>query len=269
MARTVPVLVYHSVCDSPAPLMRDWAVTPPRFEEHLAFLTSEGYTTMTVTDYAACLRDPARAMPERLVVITFDDGFADFAQHAAPTLAAARMTATLYVSTAYVGETSSWLGSAGEQPMLTWSDIDDVAALGIEIGAHGHEHRALDELPGAKAQTNILESKNRLETHLGLPVESFAYPHGYHTRAIKEMVRLAGFTNACGVKHALSGPRDDVYALARVIVPPDADAARLHDLMVALPRASRHERMQTKAWRVVRRSRARRDAGTRTPAQHG
>jgi peptidoglycan/xylan/chitin deacetylase (PgdA/CDA1 family) len=259
MRRTVPVLVYHSVCTDPAPLMRDWAITPDGFREHLAFLASEGYTTLTVSEYAQRLRAPAWSLPPRTAVITFDDGFADFATAAAPALAEAGMTATLYVSSAYMGETSSWLGPEGEQPMLTWSQIADVAAAGIEIGAHAHHHFALDELDRASAQIEIVRSKNLIEDHLGTPVESFAYPHGYHSRAIKEMVRLAGFTSACGVKHALSGPGDDLFALARIMVPADATTHDLGALISGLSRSPRHERLKTKAWRAVRRARTRRD----------
>ena len=51
-ARVVPVLLYHSVCSDPAPLMREWAQTPARFREHLAYLRDEGYTTLTLSEYA-------------------------------------------------------------------------------------------------------------------------------------------------------------------------------------------------------------------------
>jgi len=61
--RTVPVLLYHSVCTEPAPLMREWAISPARFSEHLAFLTREGYETLTVTDYVALLDTPVHRCP--------------------------------------------------------------------------------------------------------------------------------------------------------------------------------------------------------------
>jgi peptidoglycan/xylan/chitin deacetylase (PgdA/CDA1 family) len=258
MRHTVPVLLYHSVCTDPAPLMKEWSITPDAFREHLAFLASEGYETLTVTEYAERLRAPAWSSAERVALITFDDGFADFATEVAPALADAGMKGTLYVSTAYVGGRSTWLGPDGEQDMLDWTQINDLYNAGIEIGAHAHRHLALDELDRATAQIEIVQSKNLLEDQLGTRIDSFAYPHGYHSRALQEMVRLAGFTSACGVKHALSGPGDDLYALARIMVPGDASAHDLGALMHNLHRAPRHERVQTKAWRTVRRARARR-----------
>jgi peptidoglycan/xylan/chitin deacetylase (PgdA/CDA1 family) len=255
--RTVPVLVYHSVCTDPAPLMREWAISPTRFREHLAFLTRAGYETLTVTDYVARLRAPGAALPERLAIVTFDDGFADVATAGLPLLVEAGVAATLYVSTAYVGGASSWLGRDGEQPMLTWDAIGEIAAAGIEIGSHGHHHWPLDELDDVAAEMEIVVSKKLLERHLGVAVASFAYPHGYHTRRIKEVVRRAGYSNACAVKEALSGPGDDGFALARLLIHGDISVEALDSLMHGSARASRHERVQTKAWRAARRTRAR------------
>jgi len=256
VTRTVPVLLYHSICTDPAPLMREWAITPARFREHLAFLSDAGYTTVTVSEYVDMLRFDL-PLPERLALVTFDDGFADFEESAAPALADARISATLYVSTAYVGGRSSWLGPDGEQPMLTWDGIARVAATGVEIGAHAHHHWALDELDDDSAEMEIGVSKRLLDRHLRAPVRSFAYPHGYHSRKIKAMVHRAGFDNACGVKEALSGPGDDEFALARIMLRGDVSVEQLDALMRGSSRAPRHERLQTKAWRVARRTRAR------------
>lgn len=264
--RTVPVLVYHSVCTDPAPLMRDWAISPARFREHLAFLTGEGYETLTVTDYVDRLRQPGASLPERLAIVTFDDGFADFADSAAPALVDAGVAATLYVSTAYIGGTSWWLGPEGEQRMLEWDAITHIAGLGIEVGAHAHHHWPLDELDDDAAEMEIGVSKKLLDRHLANPVRSFAYPHGYHTRKIKDMVRRAGFANACAVKEALSGPGDDEFALARIMIPGDATVEQLETQMRSSSRAPRHERLQTKVWRVARRARARLEPRSRSDA---
>ena len=90
-----------------------------------------------------------------------------------------------------MGATSSWLGDDGSHPMLSWAGADDIAAAGVEIGAHAHHHVALDELPERDARNEITRSKDEIEQHLGRAVESFAYPHGYHGPRVKAMVRDA------------------------------------------------------------------------------
>ncbi len=252
----IPILLYHSVGTQPAPLLRDWSVTPETFRAHLGRLVDDGFTGLTVTELVTAVRSGA-ALPERPVVVTFDDGFSDVAEYAAPALAQCSMPATLYVSTAYLGGVSTWLGPDGEQPMLTWDSVRDLADAGVEIGAHAHHHWALDELPTRAAETEIRESKGLLEDAVGRPLQSFAYPHGYHSRRLQQVVRDAGFTSACGVKHATSGIDDDLFALARIIVPHDATGADLVRLMTTLGRAPRRERLRTKGWRAARRLRAR------------
>jgi peptidoglycan/xylan/chitin deacetylase (PgdA/CDA1 family) len=258
-ARRVPILVYHSVCEEPAPLLRDWAVTPFQFREHLQRIGDAGYATLTVTDYVDRLATGAE-LPDRFVVITFDDGFADFERHAAPALSDAGMTATMYVSTAYVGGRSTWLGPDGEQPMLTWDAIRDLDANGFEMGPHSHHHWALDELDLAQAADEITRSKLVLEDELGHETPSFAYPHGYHTRRIQDVLRVNGFRSACGVKHASSSTDDDIFGLARIIVPPESSGGDLLALIDDLPCAPSRPKFRTGAWRMVRRARARRSS---------
>ncbi len=253
----VPILLYHSVCTEPARLVQRWSTTPARLREHLDFLAGEGYDTLTVTDYVRRLREPVVSLPERVALVTFDDGFADFTTDALPALVDTGTASTLYVSTAYVGATSSWLGPDGEQPMLSWAAIKDAAASGVEVGAHSHHHVALDVLPGREAEREIAGSKQQIEQHLGRSVTSFAYPHGYHGPRVRAIVQRCGFENACGVKHALSGPGDDEFGLARVMLEGDITVARLRAMLDELTRAPGREQVQTRLWRTYRRARSR------------
>ncbi|HEY1737159.1 MAG TPA: polysaccharide deacetylase family protein [Acidimicrobiia bacterium] len=252
----VPILLYHSVCDDPPPALQRWTTPPARFREHLEFFAGEGYQTLTVSAYVARLRSGS-PLVGRVAVVTFDDGYADFADEALPALVDTATACTLYLSTAYMGATSSWLGRDGEHPMLSWDAAAKVAAAGVEIGAHAHRHVALDELAPRDARTEIVRSKDEIEQRLGRPVESFAYPHGYHGPKVKAIVRDAGFANACGVKNALSGPGDDEYGLARVMLEGDVSTTQLRALLADLGRAPARERLDTTLWRMYRRTRAR------------
>lgn len=98
-----------------------------------------------------------------------------------------------------------------------------------------------------------------LEDGLGRAVTSFAYPYGYHTGGVKAAVKEAGYTNACGVKQAISHLDDDRFGLARIIVYSDTRPEVLRDWLagVGLPLGWRNERLVTRVWRAVRRARAR------------
>jgi len=256
MNQLVPILLYHSIAHESSPRFRPWTVAPQRFAEHIAYLQAHGYITLTVTELTQALRGRS-CLPERPVLITFDDGFADFRTTALPILQHYHSVATLYVVTRFVGGTSGWLRAIGEgqRAMLTWSALRELPASGIECGAHSHTHPQLDVLSRAEAWAEIICSKLELEQQLGQSVRSFAYPHGYHSQTTIQLVQQAGFTSACAVKHAISATNDNPFALARMFVFAHTQVTDLATLLEG--RATRttwlRERFRTKIWRIARR----------------
>lgn len=143
--------------------------------------------------------------------------------------------------------------------MLTGGELAALADDGVEMGAHSMTHPQLDQVPLASARREIAESKDALEQMLGRPVTTFAYPHGHHTRAIKELVAGAGYTSAAAVRNMFSHDRDDVYAVARLTVTDavtESDVGRLLQGQGAR-RAPRRELWRTKGGRQLRRLRHR------------
>ena len=232
-------------------------MTPDAYDAHLAYLRAHNYTALTVTQLVTALSADSSSLPEKPIVITFDDGFADFHEHALPILKRYDFTATLYITTGYVGSTSRWLHREMEadRPMLTWGQISELLANGIECGAHSCLHPQLDTSSRAAARKEINESKDALEQHLGQPVSTFAYPHGYYNQTVRQLVQEAKYSSACGVKHAMSAPRDDRFALARIIVEDTTNVARLARLLTGegLQVAPTRETIRTQGWRLVRR----------------
>lgn len=254
----IPILLYHSISEVAAPIYKRWAVHPERFASQLRYLRTEGYTALTVSQLVEIRTTKDGALPERPVLLTFDDGLADFYTGALPCLRQYGFAATLYITTDYVGQTSRWLlpDGEGERPMLTWEQVAEIDASGIECGAHTRSHPQLDVLTLKEAREEIAGSKVDLEQHLGKPVTSFAYPHGYHSSAIKRLVQQLGFTSACAVKHAMSTPLDDITALARIIISGDTDLGTLKKLLKGegLQVAPKREKLETVGWRYVRRA---------------
>lgn len=261
MQHCIPILLYHSVAEKVSKAYRRWAVHPTLFAAHMAYLQKAGYTPFTVTELVQTMIYAPASLPVKVVVITFDDGLDDFYTGALPVLRQYHFPATLYITTGYVEGVSNWLADVGEgeRPMMNWQQIAELSAHGIECGAHSHTHSELDTLPQAQAFDEIIHSKAILENKLGQPVLSFAYPHGYHNRTVWQMVQDAGFTSACGVKHAMSSIRDDRFALARIIVSGNTSVTGLAELLAGkgLPISPMCEQIRTKLWRLLRQWRTR------------
>jgi peptidoglycan/xylan/chitin deacetylase (PgdA/CDA1 family) len=259
LTRAIPILLYHSIAADPPPGIAPWTVRPDDFLRQLDHLAEAGFTAITVSRYRDALRHGPTRLPARLVVITFDDGYADTAELAVPALAERGLPATLYVTTGMLRGGPA--GGTVEPPgrMLDWSELADLEARSIEIGAHSHTHPQLDTLPSARARDEIVRSRDLLEDRLGHPVRSFAYPHGYSSRAVRHMVAQAGFDSACAVRNALSSTRDDLFTLARLTVLRTTSMPELRRWVdgTGAGVAPSRERLATTGWRMVRRVRAR------------
>lgn len=231
--QNIPILMYHSISSDASPRFRPCIVTPEAFDKHLSYLEQCHYTAVTVTQFVQAMAKEGSTLPPRSVILTFDDGYADFYTSAFPALQRHGFTATLYVTTAFVGGTSRWLQHMGEgmRPMLTWEQLTEISASGIECAGHTHTHPPLDMLPPSVACDEIVRSKDLLEDHLGQPVSSFAYPFGYYNASVRRIVQVAGYASACAIKRTLSSLHDNPYALARLAIWPDTS---VHALATAL-----------------------------------
>ena len=243
----VPILLYHSIADVPPSVARDFTVDAATFGLHLDLVAERELDALTVSDFVDAVRRRDEPRLARAVVITFDDGFRDFATGALPALRERGLTATLYVTT----------GVLGAAPMLDWSQLAELRAAGVEIGGHTHTHPQLDTLTMRAARQEIAGCKALLEQSLGEPVRSFAYPHGYSSRRVRRLVQQAGYESACGVKNTLSAAEDDRFALSRLMVRSSTrpgEIGRWLDRLGAGPRD--RETLRTRAWRAYRRGRA-------------
>ena len=254
MIKQVPILMYHSISASASLQFKRWTVTPHNFRSQLMMIRSMGFTPMTISDYV--LSQNRRNVPSKPILITFDDGFEDFYFEATPILQDLDMPATVYVTTGYVGKTSLWLKSEGEggRKMMSAKQIVELNEGNIEIGAHTVTHPQLDVLIDAIAKREIIGSRVWLESVLGERVRSFAYPHGYHSKRIRQLVIESGFTSACGVKHAMSHTQDDRFSMARIIVEHGTTIREFAHMLTGenLDVAPKHEKISTRLWRTYR-----------------
>jgi len=263
----IPLLAYHSVSDSPEDAIAPFTIGPGEMARQLDLVVASGLRAVTVSEYVELFdHDPSRL--RETVVITFDDGFEDNLTVAAPLLAERQLPATVYATSGFLAGPTGTSAFRTPGRMIAWHDLAKLEAAGIEIGAHGHSHRALDVLTRAEADEEIALSKQLLEGALGHPVASFAYPHGYANRWTKDAVRRCGFRSACGVRNAFSHPGDDRWFLARLTVTATTSTAQVGSWLKGsgAPTAGRREALRTTAWREARRARA---AGQRAKVQMG
>lgn len=257
----IPILMYHSISNSSNPRFAQFAVPARAFAEQMAYLREHGYVPLTVTQLVRA-RSMGSVLSEKPVVLTFDDGFADFFTTALPILRRYGFPATLYVTTAYIGKTSQWLRQEREttRSMLTWDQLKEICASGIECGGHTHSHPQLDTLPLPQASEEISRCKQILEEQLEREVCSFAYPYGYQTAPVRRLVQRAGYSSACAVKHRMSIETDDFFALARLMVHTRASLDEFSSLLTGQNRSPArtiyqfYTRTRTPVWQMVRRS---------------
>lgn len=250
----IPVLLYHSVTDDPPGWIAPLTVRPAEFEAQLDAVVDSGRTPLTATELADALAG-RRDFPERPVVITVDDGFADLATFIAPALADRGLTATAYLTTGAIGGPGGCL--LPPAPMMALDQVEEIAALGVEIGAHTVTHAQLDTLPRAAVRRELADPKALLEDLIGQPVPAFAYPHGYSSPAVRQLVREAGYTSATAVRDALSSTKDEPYRIARIMLRNDDTTADLAAWMEGdgAQVAPFPEPPRTLAWRWYRRGR--------------
>lgn len=194
---------------------------PQAFVDQMSVLAEAGFRGVSLRE-ALSYREAHNAWPEQSVALTFDDGYANFYEEAAPTLAERGFTATVFVVSGHVGGRNDWAPPpAGLElrAMLTWPQIVEMSAAGIEIGAHTRRHKDLRELPAPEAREEIGGSRDEIEDRLGRSVESFAYPFGHVSPASLEIVRQK-FRAACTTVLRRAGgesfhelPRVDMYYL--------------------------------------------------------
>jgi peptidoglycan/xylan/chitin deacetylase (PgdA/CDA1 family) len=259
-ATAVPILLYHAVSDDPPEWIATYTVSPATFAAHLDAVVASGRVPLTVSQYADGRRDGT--LPERPVLITVDDGFADFGSNALPALAERNLPSTLYVTTGALADQrpDTVLPPAA---MLRSADLPALEAAGVEIGAHSHTHRQMDLLPANAVAGELSLSRDVLADTLGHHIRSFAYPHGYWRARVRRLVADAGFDTACGVAEALSSAQDHPLALSRLMVRADTSASTVaawvngSGARVVSPR----RRVLAFGWRQYRRVRQLRGTG--------
>lgn len=231
----MPTLMYHKIGD-PTPgskLAKLW-VTAADFRKQLQYLKDEGYTSIDFRDWRDAEKG-LKPLPEKPVLITFDDGYMNNYELAYPLLKEFGMKGCIFLVYETMEKHNGWHNPATEPwlKMLTWRQIREMQDSGvIEFGSHTMKHRNLAELPQDEVVWELTESKKRLEDTLGREMVGFAYPYG--SGAYKEPVRRAaleaGYRFDFSVKQGISKlPWDrEAEAVKRLLIRGDDNMFDFH-----------------------------------------
>jgi peptidoglycan/xylan/chitin deacetylase (PgdA/CDA1 family) len=176
--RCLPVLMYHSISDDSEPGIHPYyrvTTSPSRFAEQMQWLADGGWTGVSLEQ---ALSRPANGQGDdrRAAAITFDDGFRDFYTEAWPVLQEHRFAATMYLPTAFISRRrESWRG----KECLTWTEVRELRAGGVQFGSHTATHQKLYKLPWNAIEHEVTISKACLQQELREDIASFAYPYAF------------------------------------------------------------------------------------------
>lgn len=201
----VPVLNYHQINDRDHNAL---TLSTPEFEAQMKYLAENGYHTITADELADHLENGA-ALPEKPILLTFDDGYIDNYENAYPILKKYNLKGSIFIITDYLNVYPNY---------LTWEIAREMQDSGvIDIQCHTMTHVALSSLNSAEElQHEAVDSKKAIETHLEKRVTSIAYPCGAYNDEVQSVVKEAGYRTAFTVNYGLDNRGDDQYALDRI-----------------------------------------------------
>jgi peptidoglycan/xylan/chitin deacetylase (PgdA/CDA1 family) len=209
----IPVLLYHRVDTEADRKWRRFCVAPDNFAAQMCWLAEQGFSTIPLGKLLDYYRHHAPVPPKPLV-ITFDDGYFCNYSRAFPILRHYGFVATVFLAYNLIRRNAA-TPAEGRQSFLAWPEILEMQGAGWEFHSHGLDHRRMTDLSPVELTAEIGESKQRLTTRLGRPVEFFCYPFSRFNRSIQEIVQSSGYRGACGgPPFEAGGPADD-FAIGR------------------------------------------------------
>ena len=202
--RGVPVLYYHSVRESAD---NEVTIAPEMLKTQLKYIKDEGYVTLTLRELKEYLLNNS-PIPNKSIVLTFDDGYMDNYHSAFPILKDFNMVATIFCITSNLDGTY----------YLSKDAITEMSNYGIDIQSHTVNHPHLDKMTYDEQLTELKESKKTLESIIGKKVDSIAYPFGAFNDDSINAAKAAGYTLGFTTKRGLSDRDDNPLELDRIYI---------------------------------------------------
>jgi peptidoglycan/xylan/chitin deacetylase (PgdA/CDA1 family) len=209
----VRAITYHRFGDE---WPRDpFCVRLGEFETQMRWLAQTGLA-VSIDDVEAFVAG-RRQLPDGAILVTIDDGVRSVYTRARPILAHYGIPAVMYAAAGLIS--SDLPGPTDDEPYMTWDELNALTEAGLTIGSHSYSHRSLGKISLTEARDEAERSRDMLESRLGRPVLSFAYPYGTPAHYSADTTRVlaeAGYTTAFISTHGAIRPGFDPVHLPRV-----------------------------------------------------
>ncbi len=193
-------LMLHSVAVPQSSDEATYYIAPDRFHRFMRWFHRAGYRTASLEQW---LRDE---VPEKHVLLTFDDGYDDLYQELLPLVVRHHYRPLIFLVADRIGQSSLWDQASGlrARNLLTLDQIREMQRCGVDFGSHTLTHPWLPDVPDAQLRREVRDSKHRLEDLLGVEITSFAYPYGGVDMRVRSAVAEAGYKVAFTIKSGLN-----------------------------------------------------------------
>jgi peptidoglycan/xylan/chitin deacetylase (PgdA/CDA1 family) len=217
----LPILMYHSISDDVEPDVSPYyrtSTTPALFAQHMRWLKDEGFRSVGLEE-GIWMVQQGDFGAGKFVVITFDDAYRDFYDTAFPVLEEQGHTATVFLPTAFIGESRQ---SFKNKKCLTWREVRELHRYGIQFGSHTANHPVLYESSWREIENQLAFSRVKLEQELGEKITSFAYPYAFpqqdqrFVNTFKKLLQEEGYQYCVTTMVGRVRAGDDLFALKRL-----------------------------------------------------
>jgi peptidoglycan/xylan/chitin deacetylase (PgdA/CDA1 family) len=220
---SVPILMYHYVRDVPVNEgSATWTLDTKTFHQHLDYLDKEGYQTISLYQLDDALKN-GTALPEKPIILTFDDGYSEHYEFVFPLLQRYEMTGTFFI-------VSNWVGNSNADSM-TWEQLSEMAEAGMSIEAHTMSHPDLRNYDEESLRAEIIPNIEMIEEHTGIRPRFFAYPYGGYDAATLAFLETSDILGAVSVQSGSQQRLDKIYELRRFNVTNVTDVDGLRVLL--------------------------------------
>lgn len=206
----VPILMYHYLSVPPEGADRyriDLSVAPDLFAAHLDRIQAEGYTTISFYELVAHLTQGA-PLPDKPIILTFDDGYRDNYENAFPLLVEHQMRATFFVVTDFIDE--------ARPEYISWDMAREMLAAGMSIESHSRNHATLRKRDNDYLVWQILGSRETLEYELGVRPRFISYPAGEYDQATIDIAHSANYWAGITTEQGVVQRSDELFEIQRV-----------------------------------------------------